>query len=274
MQRLRIVGRSLPRDRTRALSLPLIQAPKETPLLRLLADSFLVVTNGIRPTSVSLIIHGITRDGIWLGKAGSISLADVFRIFPMGQSPLAASLDDYTPGFPIARFAVTAAELKGILDMSINTSFGSTEGIDYFMMPAGMRYEFSTGTSPYSVTKLIMASNPANPENFDTVIYDEGQGGWLVNPLATFYSIAADYDVAMFAKSKGVNLRNPENLNEIYPSPPLGAIVKRPDGTEQKSYEALAAYIYGQCLANGYLPNRYNDATAQRVICYGANCIR
>jgi hypothetical protein len=51
----------------------------------------------------------------------------------------------------------------------------------------------------------------------------------------------------MFAKSKGVTLRNPEDLTEAYPFPPLGAVVKRSDGAEQKSYEAAASYIFNQC---------------------------
>ncbi len=268
-----------------SFALPLRKAPVETPLLRLLSDAFLHVVNGISPTRISMIVHGITRDGIWLGKNRTISFADVFRIFPMGQSPLTPDIADYTPGFPLTRFAISASELKVILDMSIAAAYGSTEGIDNFMVPSGLRYEFDSDRQAFDpsdplnpdrglITRLIVASDPSAPDNLDTVIYDRTQGGWLINPAVTFFSMAVDYDIALFAGSKGISLRNPENINEIYPLPPLGAVVKRPDGTEQKSYEALGSYIVGVCRANGgYLPDRYGpDTPARRVICTGTQC--
>ncbi len=264
--------------------LPLVCSPTETPLMRLVADSLLSIANTIRPTRVSLNIFGITRDGIWKGKGGSISFADVFRIFPTGQSPLTPGIGDYSAGFPVARFAMTAIELRAILEATLPVAFASTEGIDRFIVPAGLRYEFDTDRTSFDptdplnpqkgwVTKMLLASDPTNPEVFDTTIFDTAAGGWLINPT-TMYTVAVNYNLALFAESGGIKLRNPDNPAEIYPSP-VGAVMKRPDGSEQKAYEALATYIMHECQANGgYLPARYADEKSHRVICKGLRCVR
>jgi hypothetical protein len=227
-------------------------------------------------------VQGVMRADIDKGKTGAISFADVFRILPLGISPVDGSI-----GYGLTRFAVFAAELKGALEISCGFAYDNDDRSSYFMTVAGAKVEYDTSRTAFNamvnpidptngrITKITLATSHANLENYDKVIFDVGQGGWTngVGVLDPFV-ITTSYYIAAYAKVNGVQLKSAADPNMAVT--PEGAIIKRQDGSEVKEWEALGAYIKAQTTAGGgTLPARY-DASAsmypRRMICSGPLC--
>ena len=240
--------------------------------------------------NLAVFAQGAVRAQINKGKTGDISFADVFRVVPLGGSPTTG-----TPGYPLCRFLLVGAEIKGAFDLvTANLAQQSVSNNDYFLVPSGMRVTYDMTRPAYNpagdpldptngrVTKMELLDSHAGG-NYDgtyTTIYDvthvtNGKPDpWFgsANALKGYVVITNLY-VATLSYIGGVNLKNPAN-GAIY-ARPEDSILKRTDGTEIKDWEALAGYIKSPSGLNGTLPERYNAATApaqRRSICVGAAC--
>ncbi len=250
---------------------------RETPMLRLVADAFLWQAMKQDPnTEIALSASGYTRDSLWKGQKGMVSLADVFRVLPLGISPT-----DGTLGHPLAVVGLTREEMKIFLELTPSMAYESEKEVDYYTLPAGICAEFDTGRPLFSrITKIKKsAGDNDNCLSEGALIYDASDttdGGWMVPADKIFVTALDFYHVALgipvLSAAFGVKLRTPDGnpipLNEAYK-----VVVKRPDGNEVKNFEALASYLKAQCdINNGYLPGSYADPLPHRTLCKGPLC--
>jgi len=261
---------------------------KETGMLRLVSDAMLSAAEATAgPTTVALTASGIVRDGIYKGKTGAVSFADIFRVLPMGKSS-DATLGLETPGNPLVRFFCNAVELKIILEAAASTAYSSVEAADNFIFPSGLRFTYDTDresmkippegdpTIPTNgrVTSITLATDHSSIDNsYTATIFDLSAtpNPWLVDPH-TLYAIVTDYHLAQFAANNHIILKKADGttFNSIG-----DAVLKHNNGNDYKDYEALAHYI--KVSNYGLIPNRYNDADPlgagpKRAICSGLLC--
>jgi 5'-nucleotidase/UDP-sugar diphosphatase len=83
-------------------------------------------TNTPRGVDVSLFAAGMVRDNILPGKTGKQSVADIYRVAPLGSGK------DSVPGYPLARVYVTGKELKGIMEILYMAPAGNKDNYIYF----------------------------------------------------------------------------------------------------------------------------------------------
>ena len=257
----------------------------ETPGIVLSADAMLAAADAYSgaKTDVAIQAMGLVRADIQKGKTGALSFADLFRVLPLGVSPT-----DGSAGYPLVRFAVLLVELKAALEVAASFSYASLGASDYFLVPAGIKYEYDTtrplfdAKSPGDpnngrVTKISFASNHTQLDTYDSVFLDVANGGWLTSE-ARLLTVVADLYVAKFAYVAGVTLRDPATTDPL--AAPEDGIVKRPDGSAVKDVEALAAWVHTLAAGNGgALPSRYDIANTampfpRRAICTGSLCGR
>lgn len=251
----------------------------QTPVLVLSADAELAAAEQYAgKTDVALQVAGVIRGDLPRGKTGTLSFGDVFRVLPLGLSTVDGSI-----GYPLVRVSLPLGAFKAALEASASLSYSSVDASAYYMVLAGARYEFDTSRAPFTttgkssldpnngrVTKIVFASKP---DVFDHVAFDLAQGGFVDSVLQPVVVVTNEY-VAEFAASFGIPLGKPDNSGNF--NDPGEAIIHRPDNTEVKDYEALAAFIRAQAAANGgALPSRYDAAAANfpaRTICSGPLC--
>lgn len=87
-------------------------------------------------TDVTLFPEGLVFDNIIPGKNGKQSVADIFRVIPMGSGK------DNVPGYPLARIFVTGKELKGIMEILYLAPSHDRDNYIYF---GGLRATYDPG---------------------------------------------------------------------------------------------------------------------------------
>jgi 5'-nucleotidase len=250
----------------------------------LIADAMLAAAEQYGgPTNVAIIASGEIDGDLFKGQHGSLTFNDVFRTLPLGVSP-----GDGTLGYPLARAGLFAIELKDALEISASFSFPPSNQNAQFMVTSGLRYSFDTSRPPFNlsdpknplngrITKIEIASNHAQLDTYDKVIFDVSQGGFVGGSPVDVYSITTTYYLASYAASRGITLKTPDGIT-VY-SDAKQAILKRTDGSEVKEWEALGAYLRTQAAGNGgTLPAQYNAATPggtvpRRTVCVGMYCV-
>jgi 2',3'-cyclic-nucleotide 2'-phosphodiesterase (5'-nucleotidase family) len=225
------------------------------------ADALVTTTD---PT-IALQNRGAIRGDLVVGKTGELAFADLYRMVPNGGDPLEGS-----PGYPLVHVYISVLEVIGALDQ---TAKKAVEDGDFFLVPSGLKYEYDTSPArpigtPGSWIKRVVRTDAAGAET--QVLYDGSLTPPLRVPATTLIPTVATLYTASFAQFAGVTLRDAAG-NVI--ADPTTAILKRADGSHVKDYQALAAYVRAQCLANaGVLPTRYGAAVPRRVLCTGPLC--
>lgn len=268
----------------------------ETPVAVLIADADLALADTIAPTDVSVIASGVIRANVDKGKTGNFSFADVFRILPLGISPV-----DGTVGYPMTRFAVFPVELKAALEIMAGYAYQSEDTATYYLITGGLKAEYDTNRPAAAlddaskfldpmygrVTRITFASNHAMPDMFDKVVFNINAGcapcGWQppvtgVGFGAEKFNVVTSYYIANYAKVNGITLKKPDEAPGVITAlTPEQAIIKRGDGSEIKEWEALAAYVRS-FPSGGTLPMRYDASVAgnfpRRMICTGPACVK
>ena len=262
-----------------------LKAVTETPMLVLTSDSELAAAQTFGKTDVAVMAAGVIRANLDKGKTGVVSFADVFRILPLGRSPVDGSI-----GYPLCRFAIYPAYLKAALELAAGFAYTSDDASTNYLVPSGIRVEYDTSRPIYDqvndplnpdngrVRKIELAGDPTKPDEGFTTIYDATMGGWLngVTPIGgKYYVVATSYYIASFAKAKGISLYDPATGNIA--QTPEQSILKHPDGTEVKEWEVLANYMQTQAALNGgKLPSRYDRQQGtfpRRMLCSGPLCV-
>jgi 5'-nucleotidase / UDP-sugar diphosphatase len=266
---------------------------QETELLDLAADAQLAAASRIAPTQLAVEASGALRvSTLEKGRTGKLGFADVFRVVPLGASPSG------TPGYPLCRFGVFLAEVKAAFEVTAGFAYSGGHE-DFFLVPSGFRFEYDTSRPAFNaggdpldrnngrVTKIwqlgaadLAAGNFDGtwvPE-FDASLSTSAGGGlppgWLDNPLK-IVPVAASLFIASFATVAGVVLKDADTGRPIANNDPDLTIVKRPDGTEVKEWEALGSYV-NQLGGGGALPPRYkvsdpSGLVPRRATCTGPN---
>jgi len=85
-------------------------------------------------TDIVLFPAGLIFDNIMPGTTGEQSVADIFRVVPMGSGK------DSLPGYPLAKVHVTGKELKGIMEVLYLAPSSSRDNYIYF---AGLRATYN-----------------------------------------------------------------------------------------------------------------------------------
>jgi 5'-nucleotidase len=242
----------------------------ETNVANLDTDAMLAMAQALAgPTELALQVRGAIRADLRKGATGALSFADIFATVALGIDPT-----DGSPGYPLARFSISTAELRAALEVTLQAAMLDP---DYQLLPAGLKLEYdptralfdpANPAGPGWITKLSLV----NADLTETGLYDASvvaTGGWLVDPFS-LRSVATTYYVAAFAASFGIVLR--DDMGQ--PIAPADALLRvGTGGPSVKDYQSLASYIH----ALGELPSIYDPTTAEghvprRVICTGSYC--
>ncbi|MBI5479253.1 MAG: bifunctional metallophosphatase/5'-nucleotidase [Deltaproteobacteria bacterium] len=256
----------------------------ETNGFNLAVDAMLTATEDVAgPTLMAVSGAGVIRADIVKGQTGDLTVADLYRVLPLGFNPV-----DDSVGYPLVRFYLMFAEIKAALELS-----AMHKGGGFFLVPSGLHVYYDTSrpvqdqTNPIEVlnaqngriTRITVDTNHADGlDDEDVVMFDLSRVGheWE-SPLGdhiTIHPVVTNLYVAQYAASVGVTLKNASG-HEITA---IEAIVTRGDGSDQKDYEALLKYVRDECAANGgLLPSRYDGATLagtvpRRMVCTGPAC--
>jgi len=123
----------------------------ESPLGNLVTDAILAAVNqipGDAPKAVAAFeANGVIRDAILAGKAKTITVADAFRVLPLGIGP------DQVPGYPIVTFYIKAKELKNACEATV--AIPMMMGDDYFLQFSGLKFTYDPNGPLFNVVKAI-----------------------------------------------------------------------------------------------------------------------
>lgn len=266
---------------------------QETELLDLAADAQLAAANQLAPTELAVEASGALRvSALEKSRTGKLGFADLFRVAPLGVSPTGA------PGYPLCRFGVFLAEVKAAFEVTAGFAYSGGHD-DFFLVPSGFRFEYDTSRPAFNaggnpldrnngrVTRIwqLSAANLAAGNfdgvwepKFDASLSTSAGGGlppgWLDNPVK-IVPAAASLFIASFATVAGVVLKDADTGRPIPDNNPNLTIVKRPDGSEVKEWEALGSFV-NHLGGGAALPPRYKlsdpaGPLPRRAACTGAN---
>jgi 5'-nucleotidase len=256
-----------------------IRLHAEAPLVDLSSDATLAAAEEYGgKTFCSLQASGSVRADLQKGRTGELRFADVFRVLPLGFSPV-----ELTIGSPLTRVGLLMGELKAALELTAGYSYHSKNAADLFLVAGGLKFEYDTSRPEFDphgnpldfrngrITKMTIASDHSRPDVYDKVVFDINAGGYagaVTDPVV----VATNLYVTEFAAVAGVTVKDPVTLQTVMP---VATIFHRPDGSEIKDWEALAEYVKKQSAQNGgTLPARYSPSFTPRAICTGPLCVQ
>lgn len=123
-----------------AFDLPRERASNESNLLNLLGDAERWSMNAKiprlaeDPVRLTIVTSGIVRQGLAQGETGVVSLADLFRVLPLGVSP-----QERSPGFVMTDFWVTPGELRQALELGVGPGLDRDR---YWLAVSGARVDY------------------------------------------------------------------------------------------------------------------------------------
>lgn len=257
----------------------------ETNILNLSTDAMLATALEVGgETLVAVQASGQVRDDIVVGDTGVLSYADLYRIFPLGENPL-----DGSPGYPLTRFYIYIVELKAAFE--VGASRGYIED-SLYLSAAGVKVEYDTSRDPQVLTSDAAALDPQNGrvtrilldedptdgvENYTVALFDIDRASPWESTFGNAFTgipVVTSLYIASFASTAGVTLKDADGQSITLAE----AILRRPDESAVKDYEAFIGYIRQICSENGgLLPDRYDEnaesgAIPRRMICSGPEC--
>jgi len=129
--------------------------------------------------------NGVLRDDLAKGKTGKITVADLFRVVPLG-----VGMDD-TMAYPIITVYLTGAEIKKTLE--VLTSVYPMKGSDYFLQVSGVKFTYNPRRMLFDrVTGIWMGSEEEGYRPLDYSMRN-----------ATLYRVAANMYNSTFLKLIG-----------------------------------------------------------------------
>lgn len=192
-------------------------------------------------TDVTLFPAGLIFDNILPSKTGRQSVADIFRVAPMGSGR------DEIPGYPLARIYVTGKELKGIMEILYLAPKSSPANYIYF---GGLRAVYDPEKG---LLKKIISIETGDPiKGFTPVDWSKRN--------KKLYSITADSYVLEFVglikklshHLVRVSLKNEKGeLIESVSDAVIDADPGKPGVQEMKEWMALLWYLQQEPDLNG-----------------------
>jgi 5'-nucleotidase / UDP-sugar diphosphatase len=262
-----------------------LRASVETNMLNLSTDAMLAVASELAgPTRVAVQASGNVRDDILVGRTGALSYADLYRVLPLGMSPVDGSI-----GYPLTRFYIYTAELKAAFEVGVSLGYLQDS---LFLGASGIHIEYDTSRPPQVLNTEIAALDPNNgritrilmdvdhedgTDNPTVVLFDLNRTNpWdsEVGNAFTLHPVVTSLYIASFADTAGVTLKDQSGqAMEL-----VDTILRREDDSEVKDYEAFISYVRALAAENGgALPARYDEASAEgavprRLLCSGPLC--
>ncbi len=272
------------------------QISNESNIMNLVADANREMTNALTPQfiEVAIVADGTVRDTLGMGQTGVLTLADLFRVVPLGVSP-----QESTPGYSLVDFYLTQPELKAVLEVGVGV--GATSSA-FWLGVSGARLEYDPSLPINNrITKIELAveAEPwGDTEAFYSTMYDVTTG--FQNPTQLVH-VSTDLYVALFAAGLGFCPRidtgdfHPQcttcmsDAECIVPggacnvgtgrcvggAPPAFSLRTTLDiggGAQQELKEFLALTSYIRRLPGNALPTNYNEPVPRRLCCTGAAC--
>ena len=209
----------------------------------LISDAVYSYVNFHNPpgADISLFPAGLVFDDIRPGATGKQSLADIFRVVPMGSGK------DDIPGYPLARIYVTGKELKGIMEVLYLAPSSSPDNYIYF---AGLRATFDPEKG---LLKKITSIETGDSEKGFTPVDWSKTNKKLYSLTANTYLLEFVGIIKKLSHSLvKVTLKNEkgEPLQSIYDAM-IDADPDKPGTQEVKEWMALVWYLQQQPDING-----------------------
>ncbi len=289
-------------------------ANAESNLANLVADANRFATNTLvparaqDPVRVTIVANGVIRDGIYRGETGALTLADLFRVLPLGVSPV-----ENTPGHPLIDFNLTAAELKVVFELGL--SLGATAD-SFWLGYSGARVEYDPSLTPFDPANplttgfvtLIELVDPATTNPWDDTnavyegvpLFDRSNGGFP-DP-GRIVRVSTNAYIGLFANGFGICPRQNDGSPHPLCAPctnnnqcvapgstcdttagrctggtpvPFAIRTTVPTGIPgftQELKEFLSLTTYVRRLPNDALPAEYDGMVPRRLCCVGGSC--
>lgn len=268
----------------------------------------LVPDNRVDPIRVLINANGVIRDGLYRGQTGVLTLADLFRVLPLGVSPA-----EQTPAYPVIDFWVTVPELKAGLEIGVGAGADSDS---FWLNVSGLRIEYDPSLPAFDpanplttgrITKLTLTSTSADPWADGaleaTPIFDlsASPDPFLGNATRLIHT-GTNFYIGLFLEGFGLCPRVRADANIYSPScapcttdgqcrgdlgitcdttagrcrggPPAPFYLRTlvpANSQEVKEFLALTTYVRN-LPDGGKLPSSYNSAVPRRLCCVGSAC--
>lgn len=143
---------------------------EESPLGNMITDAMRWYVNKtdsrrVDPTSrvtLAVELNGNIRDQILAGSAGAITVADLFRVIPLGMG----RDNEASMGYPLVSFYLHPYEIKRVLEAL--TSVYPGKGYDYFLQVSGVRFVYNPRRVIYDrVTNIEVGSEEEGYQPLD-----------------------------------------------------------------------------------------------------------
>ncbi len=257
------------------------------------------------PVLVSVTANGVVRDGVYQGMTGKLTTADLFRVVPLGISPI-----ENTPGFSVTDFYLSGPELKAALETGL--TLGMTAD-SFWLSVSGARVTYDMSLPPFNpaqpettgqITRIEIVQPSSHPYADTRAayesqhLYDSMTGFSQPN---RFIHVAADFYITLFLENLGFCPRDaagnqlPEcrsctNDNQCtlqgstcnttsgrcVGGPPVAVRTRTrvplTPGITQELKEFLALMSYVRETPKGLLPTNYNNPVPRRMCCVGSAC--
>jgi len=219
------------------------------------------VAGDVAVPRIAVHANGVVRDGLLLGNSGHISVADAFRVLPLGIGT------DMVPGYSLLRFYLTPAEVRGAMEL------GVTEGLtddQMFLNYSGARITYDPELPPYDqyvpasgrIIKIELGPDGGPYETvFDVQLSPETMG-WLIDPLRTLWAIETDEYIGSFMSLYGLAPRDEAGI----PGEVSDFIVEVAPGAHAKEWMGFLAYIQHMTAEYDGLNPMYYEAVPRRIL--------
>ena len=208
----------------------------------------------------SIQSNGVIRTDILKGKTGIITLADLFRVVPVG-----IGVDD-TMGYPLTTFYLYASEIKKA--MEVYTTIYPIKGSDYFLQISGLKVKYNPKRMPFDrVTEIYIED-----ENGEFIPLDYSSGNMELYKVATnyynasFIKVVKNFTSGILTMVPKDRFGNPiDDLSEYV----VDADPDTPGVQELKDWYAPIEYVmsFPDTDDNGLaeIPDRYRE-TEDRIV--------
>ena len=196
-----------------------------------------LVTDSIRLAAKSDFAftgNGTIRSNMKKGRTGVQSVADVFRIAPLGKG-----YTDSAPGYPLIKAHLTGPEVKTLVEVFLLAY--TTKGPPYFPRVSGIRIHYNPLRLPFDrVYRIDLGDDDKGYKTIDL----SGKDGKSYSFACTVY--VGKFVWAMENLSKGILQAAPKGPDGKPIPTPIDAIVdgnKAPGVQEIKEWEALINHL-------------------------------
>ncbi len=258
-----------------AFDLPIEQ--KETSLGNLITDATRWAvdkaeydpSDPISRVNISIQSNGVIRDNILVGNTGQVTVADLFRIVPLGIGW------DGSMSYPLVSFYITAAEIKKACE--ILTTVYPLKGSDYFLQFSGARVIYNPNRMLFDrVTGIYLEDEKGVLQPLDYSGADKRLYKTVSNIYnATFIKVIGDFTYGILTIVPKDREGNPiSDLADFR----VDGDHEQPGVQEIKDWTALMSYVgsFADKDGNGIpdIPDRYRDIERRLVVEASLNPVR